>query len=133
MVISAIHSGSHEIRHTGIHPDIVPINVLMVDGLGNEEPMRPCNHPTIFHQHLHGVQTGRLDHFLIKLMNRLPHMLQIHRLLAGLVGNSNSAAEIDEINFDIKLLEKLDRDFKKHPGCLNEKVGIQLVRGDHGV
>jgi hypothetical protein len=57
----------------------------------------------------------------------------VKRRLFRPVGNAGTAAEVDELDPDAGLLLHLDREFEEDAGGLDVVVGVQFVRGHHGV
>ena len=54
VVVGPVHSRSHEIRHARIDAHVISIDMLLVDGLGDQVPTGACDHSSVFHTNLRG-------------------------------------------------------------------------------
>ena len=64
-------------------------------------------------------------------MDAFADLHEVQGLLAGLVGDAETAAEVDELDMDAELLFEFDGQREHQLGCEQEGFGAALVRGDH--
>ena len=127
MVIGAIQRWTHEVRCTRIDADIFLVNMLVVDGRGNQATVWAHHKAAHFRENRYITHASRHEDFLIHAANAFTNRLNIVRLLAGLVRNAHAARQVDKLNVRARLLLQPDSQLEQHGG----KLGVIVVR--HGI
>ncbi len=133
VVVRAVHARPHQIGHAGVDADVLFVSALVVYRLGDEVAIRSGDTAAVFHENLQRMQLGRHDDFPIRLLDPAADQAEVDRFLAGSVGDADAAAEVDEFDSHARVTAEFHRQFKQHFRRLDEELGIQLVRGHHGV
>ena len=79
------------------------------------------------------MQTRRSDHGLVGFADSVGDDAQVDSLLIRLVGNTDSPADVDELDADVQGVLDFNHQLEQHLGGIDKVVGVQLVGGDHGV
>ncbi len=61
------------------------------------------------------------------------HAGDVEGLLVGLVGDTQTTADVDELEADIQLGRDPFRPFQQHAGGIDHIAVVEFIRGDHGV
>ena len=127
MVIGAIQRWTHEVRCTRIDADIFLVNMLVMDGRGNQATVWAHHKAAHFRENRYITHASRHENLLIHAANAFTNRLNIVRLLAGLVRNAHAARQVDELNVRARLLLQLNSQLEQHGG----ELGVIVVR--HGI
>ncbi len=98
VVVGAIQRWTHEVRRTRIDADIFLVNMLVVDGRGNQAAVWTHHEAAHFRENRYIAHASRHEDLLIHAANAFTNRLNIVRLLAGLVRNAHAARQVDEFN-----------------------------------
>ena len=124
VVVGAIQRWTHKIRCTRIDADIFLVNMLVVDGRGNQAAVWTHHEAAHFRENRYITHASRHENLLIHAANALTNRLNIVRLLAGLIRNAHTARQVDELNVRARLLLQPNSQLEQHGG----ELGVIVVR-----
>ena len=133
LVVCSVHSGPHQICHGSVTADVLPVDVLLVDCLRYKPAVWTRNRSSALKADFHRIKTCGNNHIVVKFPDVFCNIVQIDFFLSGSVWDSDTAAQINELNvhsgFLLNFKHKLKDDFRS----INKKVRVQLVGSDHCV
>ena len=127
LVVGAVHAGPHKVGHASVNADVFSVSVFFVNRLCDKPAVRAGYRAAAFPLDFQAVKVRWNDHAVVERADFFGHLEQVHFLLAGLVRDSDSAAQVKEFDFDSKLFLKFHRKLKKHFGGVGKVIGIKLV------
>ena len=96
MVVSAIHGGTNEVDGTGVHADIVLVDLLLVDSLGDQAAVGAHHKAAHLGADGHIVHAGGNQDLVVCRVYSLADGANVVGLLLGQVGDADAAGQIDE-------------------------------------
>ena len=96
MVVSAIHGGTNEVDGTGVHADIVLVDLLLVDSLGDQAAVGPHHKAAHLGANGHIAHAGRNQDLVVGRVHPLADGVDVVGLLLGQVGDADAAGQVDE-------------------------------------
>ena len=114
MVIGAVHGRTHQIAGTGVHAGIFPVGML-------EMPYF-CDKTSVWTEHISAkfriqryiIHSGSSQDFIIDLTHLFTDQCDVIFSVFRLVGNSDSAGEIDKSHMASCFLFKISRQLKEN-------------------
>ena len=116
MVISPVHCRPHQVHRTGIHADILLMDMLLMDRLCHKGSERPHHKPSHLGIDRHISHSRGNQNLLIGFLHTFSDHIYIIRRLPRLIGDAHAAGEIDKGNMRARLLPQLHRKLKKLSG-----------------
>ncbi len=113
MVVSPIHGRTHQIHGTGVHTQILLINMLLMNDPGYQMTIGSHHETPQFRVNRHISHTRRNQYFLIYFPDILADHPDIIGSLLRPVGNADTAGQIDKADIRPCLLPQLHRQFKQ--------------------
>ena len=104
MVVSAIHSGTHQVYRARIDADVLLIGMLLMDRSCHESTVRSQHETSKLSEDRNIAHSCRNKNFLVSLSYALTDDLDIIRLLIRSVRDTDSAGEVDELDISAGLL-----------------------------
>ena len=104
MVVSAIHSRTHQVYRAGVNTDVLLVSVLLMDRSCHESAVRSQHEAAKLCEDRHVAHSCRNKNFLVNLSYALTDNLDIIRLLIRSVRDTDSAGEVDELDISAGLL-----------------------------
>ena len=96
MMIGAIDSGTHQVSSSSVAADVFFINMLLVNSGSYQSAIR-CQHVTAkLGKQLNIAHACRYKHLFKHLAHAFADCQYIVILLFGLIGNADTAAEVDK-------------------------------------
>ena len=91
---------------------------------GDEVAVRTRYATAALHEKPYGAQSGRRHGFSVGLLYALADKRNIHRLIVRTVRYADTAADIDELDFNAQLGIECDREIEKHSGGIHDVVRV---------
>ena len=104
VVVGTVHGRAHQVGSAGIQADILFINVLFVDGCGNQAAIRSQHKAPHLGKDGNVAHTGGHQDLLKLFADTLANGQDIIGALLRLVGNANAAGQVDELDVCTGLL-----------------------------
>ena len=127
VVVGPVHGRPHEVGGAGVDADVLLVNMLAVDGPGDQGSVRARHETAHFREEGDVSESGRHEDFFVYLFNAGADLCNVVRFLVRRVGNADTAGEVDEGKRYPALFLDLDRQLEEVPG----QGRIVVVR--HGV
>ena len=96
VVVSAIHGGTNEVDGTGVHADIVLVDLLLVDGLGDQAPIGAHHKAAHLGTDRHIAHAGGNQNLVVGRVYPFTDGVDVVGLLLGQIGDTDAAGQIDE-------------------------------------
>ena len=96
MVVSAVHGRADQVDGACIDTDIVLVNLLLVNGLGDQAAVGTHHKATHLGADGHIAHAGRNQDLVVGSVYPLADGVNVVGLLLGLIGNADAAGQIDE-------------------------------------
>ena len=96
VVVSAIHGRTNQIDGACVHADIVLVDLLLVDGLGDQASVGAHHKATHLGADRHIAHAGRNQDLVVCRVYSLADDANVVGLLLGQVGDADAAGQIDE-------------------------------------
>ena len=96
VVVSAIHGGTNEVDGTGVHADIVLVDLLLVDSLGDQAAVGAHHKAAHLSADGHIAHAGGNQDLVVCRVYSLADGANVVGLLLGQVGDADAAGQIDE-------------------------------------
>ena len=133
MVVGPVHGRTHQVAGTGIHADVLLIDVLFVDGPGDQMSVRTGHEAAQLGIQGHVTHPGGHQHLLIGPADSLADDGDIIGRLLRTVGDPHAAGEVDEGDMDAGLRLQLRCQLEENAGEGGVVVVRQGVGGQEGV
>ena len=96
MVVGTIHSGTNEVDGACVHADIVLVDLLLVDGLGDQAAVGAHHKATHLGVDGHIAHAGGDQNLVVGYVYALADGVDVVSLLLGQVGDTHTAGQIDK-------------------------------------
>ena len=96
MVVGAIHGGTNEIDGTCVHADIVLVDLLFVDGLGDQASVGAHHKAAHLGADCHIAHAGGNQNLVVGRVYTLADGVDVVGLLLGQVGDTHAAGQVNE-------------------------------------
>ena len=133
VVVGPVHGRAHQVAGTGVHPDILLVNVLLMNGPGDQVPVRGQHVAAQLRVQGHAVHPGGNQDFLIGPAHALSNNGNVVFRLLRAVGHPHAAGEVDERDPAPRLRLELRRQLEEDAGQGGVIVVGQCVGGQEGV
>ena len=114
MMISTVHSRTHQVYCTGIHADIFLVGMFLMDCLGYQAAIRSHHETSQLSVDCHISHSFRNKNFLVNLAHTLSDHTDIIRCLFRTIRNTDTTGKIDKLNVRSCLLLKLNSKLKHY-------------------
>ena len=116
MMISAIHSGTHQVGSASIQTDVFFIDMFFMDGFRNQCTIR-CQHISAhFCEDSHIVHAGRHQHFFVYFTYTFANCHDITAFFIRMVRNTYTTRKVDKGNVNIQFIFQFHCQFKQNLG-----------------
>ena len=96
MVVGTIHSWTNEVDGACVHADIVLVNLLLVDGLGDQAPVGAHHKAAHLGADRHIAHAGGNQDLVVGRVHALADGVDVVGLLLGQVGDTHAAGQVNE-------------------------------------
>ena len=96
VVVGTIHSGTNEVDGACVHADIVLVNLLLVDGLGDQAAVGAHHKAAHLGADGHIAHAGGDQNLVVGCVYALADGVDVVSLLLGQVGDTHTAGQIDK-------------------------------------
>ena len=96
VVVGTIHSGTNEVDGACVHADIVLVNLLLVDGLGDQAAVGAHHKATHLGADGHIAHAGGNQDLVVCRVHSLADGVNVVSLLLGQIGDADAAGQIDK-------------------------------------
>ena len=96
VVVSTIHGGTNEVDGTGVHADIVLVDLLLVDSLGDQTAVGAHHKAAHLSADGHIAHAGGNQDLVVGRVHPLADGVDVVGLLLGQVGDADAAGQVDE-------------------------------------
>ena len=103
VVVSAVHSRTHQVYRACVNTDVLLVGMLLVDRSCHESAVRSQHEAAKLCEERHIAHSCRNKNFLVNLSYALADDLDVVRLLVRSVRDSDSAREVDELDVGASL------------------------------
>ena len=103
MMVSAVHSRTHQVYRACVHTDILFVSVLLMDRSCDKRTVRSQHETSKLSEDRNIAHSCRNENFLVNFSYALTDNLDIVRLLVRSVRDSDSAREVDELDVGASL------------------------------
>ena len=133
VVVGPVESGTHQVRGAGVHPDVLLVDVLLVDGPGHQTAVGPQHEPPQLAAEGDVPHAGGHQDLLKLPPDILADDGDVGGLLLRQIGNAHAAGEVDIPNVAAGLLPQLHRQAEENARQLRIVVVGEGVGGQEGV
>ena len=115
VMVCAVHGRPHQVCCTGVNADILLVDMLLIDGLRNQCPVRSHHEASHLREDLYIAHAVLCQNLIIDPVHALPDLQDIIRLLVRAIWNTDAAGKINELDAAAGLIPKPDSKLKKRP------------------
>ena len=133
VVVGTIHSGTNEVDGACVHADIVLVNLLLVDGLGDQASVGTHHKATHLGADCHIAHAGGDQNLVVGCVYALADGVDVVSLLLGQVGDTHTAGQIDKGDMCAGLALQAHGKFKEDTCELGVVVVGDGVTGKEGM
>ena len=91
VVVGAIHGGTNKVNGTGVHADIVLVDLLLMDGLGDQAPIGAHHKAAHLGTDCHIAHAGGNQNLVVGRVHPFTDGVDVVGLLLGQVGDTDAA------------------------------------------
>ena len=133
VVVGTIHGGANQVDGTCVHADIVLVNLLFVDGLGDQTSVGAHHKAAHLGADRHIAHTGGNQNLVVGCVHALANGVDVVSLLLGQVGDTHAAGQVDEGDMRARLALQTHGKLKEDARELGVVVVGDGVAGEEGV
>ena len=133
VVVGTIHSGTNEVDGACVHADIVLVNLLLVDGLGDQAAVGAHHKAAHLGADGHIAHAGGDQNLVVCRVHSLADGVNVVSLLLGQIGDADAAGQIDKGDMCAGLALQAHGKLKKDACELGVVVVSDGVTGKEGM
>ena len=104
VVVGAVHGRTHQIDRTGIHADVIFVNVFLMNGLGDKRAVGSQHEAAHLRINRDLTESRGNQDFLVNPLHLSADLRNIVGALFRAIGDAHASREVDEGNLRARLL-----------------------------